>query len=42
LFTALRQTAGPTQDYLISQYDQLVRAVVDFAYLHVYRDGGYS
>lgn len=45
LFVALRQAAGPTQDYLLSQYVQLVRAVVDFAYLHgaiIYRNGGYS
>lgn len=45
LYVALTQTAGPTQDYLLSQYNQLVVTVVDFAYLHgaiTYRRGGYS
>ncbi|KAG8162848.1 hypothetical protein KVR01_007326 [Diaporthe batatas] len=45
LHRALTQTASPVQDYLLSQYTQLVVTVVDFAYLHgaiVYRNGGYS
>lgn len=45
LYIAIEAPGHPTQAYIVTQFEQLVRALVDFAYIHgaiVLRDGVYS
>lgn len=45
LYTTIQGTTAATQTYIVAQYERLVRALVDFAYLHnaiVLRNGVYS